>query len=363
MTITSNKNKHLLDLRRDRIPEDRDLEEGLRLNRNERVDSWPKDFLVEVFKNKPDYYLSIYPDLSPLYKKISNFCNVKEDNLLVTSGIDGALKTIWEVSTKESDSVGVLGPTYAMYGVYSRIFKTALTEISYDPHTLKLKWKDLIDFIKSKPKVVFIPNPNQPIEDNLDLNQIADVTKRAKDSGTLIVMDEAYFLFGAETAIDLIEEHHNLVVTRTFSKGFGVPSIRTGFIASNEENMNIISKTRFAHEANALNTAVVEYLLDNYEIVDAYIKQVIESRNSLREKIRAIGLNCFGEKANYLLIDLVSNEACKNVERFLKENLIYVKANFPSPWDQYILITVGPEVLMDRFFNKLKLAKDFLNNN
>ena len=217
MTITSNENKHLLDLGRNRIPEDRDLEEGLRLNRNERVDSWPKDFLMEVFKNKPDYYLSIYPDLSPLYKKISNFCNVKEGNLLVTSGIDGALKTIWEVSTKESDSVGVLGPTYAMYGVYSRIFKTVLTEITYDPHNLKLKWKDLIDFITSKPKVVFIPNPNQPIEDALSRDQLATIAERTKNNNTLFVVDEAYYMFGGETGISLLREFDNVIILPSIS--------------------------------------------------------------------------------------------------------------------------------------------------
>ncbi len=223
---------------------------------------------MKDFAEKPDYFLSIYPDLTPLYRKISNFCSLKEENILVTSGIDGALKTIWEVSTRKSDKVGVLGPTYAMYSVYSKIFQTSLTEITYDPETLRLKWNDLIDFIKLKPKVIFIPNPNQPIEDNLDLNKIEELTKKAKDLETLIVIDEAYFLFGADTAIDLVNNYDNLVVTRTFSKGFGVPSIRTGFIASNEENMTIFSKTRFAHEANALNTAVVEYMLEYYEIVD-----------------------------------------------------------------------------------------------
>ena len=360
MSIISNKNQHLLNLKRNRIPEDRNLTEGLRLNRNEKVDVWPKDFLMKVFEEKPDYFLSIYPDLTPLYKKISNFCSLKEENILVTSGIDGALKTIWEVSTKKSDKVGVLGPTYAMYSVYSKIFQTSLTEITYDPETLRLKWNDLINFIQLKPKVVFIPNPNQPIEDNLDLNKIEELTKKAKDSGTLIVIDEAYFLFGADTAIDLVNNYDNLVVTRTFSKGFGVPSIRTGFIASNEENMNIFSKTRFAHEANALNTAVAEYMLDHYEIVDSYIKQVIESRDSLKEKIRSLGIKCYGKKANFILIDLVSSDICRQTEAFLKENFIYVKSNFPKPWDKYILITVGPEHLMDRFFQKLKLVKEKL---
>ena len=60
---------HLKGIKRLRIPENRDLENGLRLNRNEKVDVWPQNFLSNIFSQKSDYYLSVYPDLSNLYKK------------------------------------------------------------------------------------------------------------------------------------------------------------------------------------------------------------------------------------------------------------------------------------------------------
>ena len=64
--------------------------------------------------------------------------------------------------------------------------------------------------------------------------------------------------------MDLVRKYENVVIARTFSKGFGVPSIRLGYLISNADNMNVLSKTRFAHESNALSNAVAEYLLDNY---------------------------------------------------------------------------------------------------
>ena len=154
-----------------------------------------------------------------------------------------------------------------MCHVYSKIFNTNLTEIQYLPENRKLDWEQLYDFIDTKPRILFLPNPNQPIEDTLSIEQIDDLAKRTKINDTLLVIDEAYYYFGADTALQLTDQYKNLVVMRTFSKGFGVPSIRLGYMVSNEENIEFFAKTRFAHETNALSATVAEYLLDHFEII------------------------------------------------------------------------------------------------
>ena len=176
--------------------------------------------MSNIFNQKSDYYLSVYPDLSNLYKKISQHIFIDESKILVTSGIDGAMKTLWEVICQPGDRIGVPGPTYAMYYVYSKIFNTNLTEIQYLPENRKLDWDQLNDFIDSKPRILFLPNPNQPIEDTLSIEQIDDLAKRTKINDTLLVIDEAYYYFGADTALQLTDQYKNLVVMRTFSKGF-----------------------------------------------------------------------------------------------------------------------------------------------
>jgi len=348
------------DIQRIRIPENRNLEEGLRLNRNERVDIWPKDLLAKIFADKPAYFLSIYPDSSGLYKKLSNHIGVDESKIMLTSGMDSGIKILWEIMTEPGDHVGVPGPTYAMYYVYSRIFQTKLTQLDYIPATLKLNWKQLNEFIDSKPIMLFIPNPNQPIEDPLSVDQIADIAERTRQNNTLFVIDEAYYMFGSETAIDLIDEYENLVVLRTFSKGFGVPSIRLGYMVSNEENMNVLTKTRPAHESNSLRNSVGEYLLDHYDVVDEYVKEVIEGRTYVKEELAKLGIKSNGEVSNYLLIDLTSPEMCQQAVSFFAEKLIYVKGNFTNPWDKYISITVGPKEIMARFIYVMKEAVETL---
>ena len=185
-----NRKFHLKDISRIRIPEDRDLDNCLRLNRNERVADWHKGFLREVFDSKPDYLLNVYPNSDSIYKKLSEYLKLDKDQILLSSGMDGAFKAIWETVTDPGDHVGVPVPTYAMYHVYNKIFDTKLTQINYDSYTLKLKWNELDKFIESKPHILFIPNPNQPVEDPLSIDQIAEISKSSIDSnGDLIFLD------------------------------------------------------------------------------------------------------------------------------------------------------------------------------
>mgnify|MGYP001173667138 CR=1 FL=1 len=345
---------HLINLPRVRIPENRDLDESLRLNRNERVKSWDKDLLEKIFSDKKSNFLCVYPDLSNIYTKLSNYLGVNEEEILITSGIDGGIKTLFEIVTEPGDTIGVLAPTYAMYSVYSKIFQTQLTEVSYDPETLKLNFEDLDDLIKKKPKIIFLPNPNQPVEFTLEIHQIEEIAKQTEKNKTLLVIDEAYFGFGSESSVKLINKFKNIVVARTFSKGFGMPAIRLGFLISNKKNMEILSKTRFAHEVDALNIAVGEYILDNIHIVEEYNLQVIESREDSKLKLKDMGINSYGQKGNYLFIDLETKEKCQKIVNTLLEQKIYVKSNFNEPWEKYILITLGPIKEMSRFFSVLR---------
>ena len=169
--------KELSFIKRLRIPENRDLKNGLRLNRNERVDNFEKSILEKIFKKVKNYDLGKYPDHQVIYESLSKFLKLKKENVLISSGSDGSIKSIFEIFLSKNDKVAVLSPTYAMYQVYSDIFKTKLIKIGYNKD-YKLNRKQLIDIINRKNiKVLFIPNPNQPIEDIISKNEMTKLCK------------------------------------------------------------------------------------------------------------------------------------------------------------------------------------------
>ena len=340
--------QYLRGIQRIRVSEGRDLGAGLRLDRNERVDAWPDDFLIDVMAAQPSYFLSVYPESGPLIEKIASFHGIRPTQVLLTAGIDGGIKTLFEVMTAPGDLVVTVDPTYAMYQVYARLFQVELGLVGYQSD-FSLDIAGLNDLIAQHPTMIFLPNPNQPVESSLTLEDISDLAARCADANVLFVVDEAYHLFGADTAVSLIDGFPNVVVARTFSKGFGVPSIRLGYLLSSEENMEVLAKTRFAHESNALSNAVAEYLLDHFDIVEDYNGRVVESRDQIAKDLAARGIPTHGSNGNFLLLDLGSEERAIGFVRSLRDNAVYVKGPWREPWNRYVSITIGPLSTMQRF--------------
>lgn len=353
-----NKNQHLVNINRLRVSEGRDLENGLRLDRNEKVDNWDPDLINQVLKSKPACFNSTYPEITNLYKKLSNHLSVDEAQILVTSGIDGSIKNLLEVACNVGDNIAVFSPTYAMYQVYCDIYKLNLFPINYT-NDYKIEKKDLDNFLESNPSILFIPNPNQPIESCLSIDEIRILAKKCSEKKCIIVLDEAYYLFGSQSSIPLLKEFDNLIVMRTFSKGFGAPSIRVGMTIANKNIMDIISKPRLAHELSSVSIAVAEYLVDNFDIVQKNCSEVINSRNFLSSELKKLNLEVHGNNGNYLLISFNSNDQASRVVEHLREHKIYVKGPWKDPWSKCITISVGPKKIMKKFLDQIQI---FLGN-
>lgn len=344
------KKEYLRKIQRVRIPENRDLQFGLRLDRNEKVDNWPEDFMTNVLKSKERSFFSTYPDSSALYKKIAKHLSVSEEQVLVSSGIDGCIKTIFEILIEPENLLGVFAPTYAMYDVYSKIFRAKMYHIGYSNH-FQPNWEDLDDFLRQNPQILFLPNPNQPIESCFSRDELRNLAKRCLDENCLFVVDEAYHYFGADSAIPLVKEFENVVVMRTFSKAFGIPSARIGYMVSTFENMELLSKTRIAHETNSISIAMAEYLLDNFNIVHDYTVAINNSREYVLSELRKLGIIARGDYGNYLLLCLSSSQYAQALVKYLRDKKVYVKGPWKEPWDTCITITLGKKELMEKFIS------------
>ena len=323
--------KELSFIKRLRIPENRDLKNGLRLNRNERVDNFEKSILEKIFKK------------------------VKKENVLISSGSDGSIKSIFEIFLSKNDKVAVLSPTYAMYQVYSDIFKTKLIKIGYNKD-YKLNRKQLIDIINRKNiKVLFIPNPNQPIEDIISKNEMTKLCKICNKKKILLVVDEAYYMFGAPTAASLIKKFNNIIILRTFSKSLGIPSVRFGFILANKKIISIMNSYRLSYESNFLTDTVVKYFIDNFQIIKNYINKVKIGREYVRNECKKLGFNVIGKYSNFLLIDFRNNLLKKKLIKKLNNKKIYVKSNYTGILQNTILVTCGSKQIMKKFIKTLKV--------
>ena len=347
-------NQHLLKFDRVRMGIGRDVINGLRLDRNEKVDNWPKNFYKKVFHKLPSSFWSTYPDNNGIYQKLSRFLKVKEDQILISSGMDGSISHIFNFLTKPGDNVGVLSPTYAMYYVYSKIFKIKLFKFE-NYRNLNLQFhNDFKIFLKKKPKILFIYNPNQPIENYFSLDELEKIILKCQKIKCLVVIDEAYYMFGSKSSMKLLKKYSNLIVLRNFSKAFGVASARIGITVSSNKIMKLLSNARPAHEIPAPSIAVGEYLLDSIHLVKKSAKDVVVGRNYCKKELLKLNIKCKGSYGNYLLIDLKDKITKSSICKNLKINKIYIKNFNDKVLENYILITVGPVSSMKKFVKILK---------
>ena len=112
-------------------------EDFLRLEKNERVTSFEKNFVKNLKKQITSYHLTSYPELGKVYSNLSKYLGVNKSNLVLTGGADLAIKNCFEVFIRPNDKVITLTPTFAMIDLYSRLFEAKQIKFSYD-RNLKL---------------------------------------------------------------------------------------------------------------------------------------------------------------------------------------------------------------------------------
>ena len=345
------KYRHLYDLPRIRVPEPDAGPKELRLHRNEKPDNWPKDLLERIFNSVPETLLQRYPDTGPLYAKLADFLGIPSERLLLTSGVDEAIRVIITLTCEPGDTFAVAWPGYAMYDVYARMFQCELAPIIYTPDHFMTP-AELGAKVPAGSKVLFLPNPSQPVENCFDIDGLSEIASFCLERGMMFAVDEAYYFFGAPSAIPLTESFDNVLVMRSFSKAFGAASLRLGYVVGSQKALTPLAALRLAHEANGLSLHAASVLLDCFDShVKPSIDSICEGRDYLRRKVAEHGFTVWGDVSNYVVIDLVSNERMLMVTKALETEAIYVKGGLPAPLDHHILVTCGPKDVMAQFFD------------
>jgi len=326
--------------------------EVLEMHRNARIDFYPIEIEEKIRADLSLSSLNRYPDVEKLYEGLAQFHQMDRQKLLITSGIDGGIKTVFEMCTKPDSKILVLAPTYGMYYAYSAAYETQMLTVTSDPQTLEISIEALLAAMNDEIDILFLPNPHEPIENVFELKALDRIMQKAQQHEILVFIDEAYYMFGAPTAIEMVDRYDNLIVARTFSKGLGLPAIRLGYLIANPALITYLESKRFAHEVNSLTIDIALWAMNNSEIFETYIDELCSSRDWLIERLHEMGLRTHGNKSNTILIDLQSSERADSVSALLYERDILVRGHLPDPVRQYILVTVGSREKTEQFFEQ-----------
>src|SRR5581483_5133460 len=143
------------------------------------------------------------------------------DHLYLTSGSDAALRMLFQAFVRPGDRIVMADPTYAMYSLYTQIFQAVAVPINYGSN-LRVDLNELIKQIRKKPRVLVWANPDQPTGAVLPMDALLQLAESTRRSGTLLIIDEAYYPFHPISAQKLVLQFEHIAILRTFSKAFGL---------------------------------------------------------------------------------------------------------------------------------------------
>ena len=321
----------------------------LRLDFNENtVGCSPK--VVEFLKTRiNEEHLAVYPEYAEAKRELAaHFC-VAENGMLLTNGTDEAIQLLINTFVNDDDEVIILKPSYAMYKFYAELAAAKVREVNYRDGSLEFPLEELIGAIHSGTRAVLIANPNNPTGTAVGLDGIERILKEARDA--IILIDEAYFEFFGSTALRFIAEYSNLFVSRTFSKAYGMASMRLGCLFSNATNIAAVHKAQSPYSVNMLAAVAAGVAIRDTEYISNYVGEVLAARDLLYAELRKLRIPFYSSEGNFVLVRF--GERAAEVCQKLRANGTLVRdRSYELPG--CVRVTVGTREQTQQFLTELE---------
>ena len=321
----------------------------IKLNTNESPFPPPAAVTKAVTHESGRLQLYSDPDLTGLVNKLSEVYNVKPENVIATNGSDEVLNFAFMAYTDKETKVAFPNITYGFYSVFAKLHGADFQEIPLK-EDFSVDYRDYLGINKT----IFIANPNAPTGLVLTLDEIREILR--SNPNNVVVIDEAYVDFGAESAVPLIYEFDNLLVTGTFSKSRSLAGARLGFGFASAEIIKDLNTIRFSTNPYNVNRMTLAAGIASLE-EDGYnrdnCQKIINTRERVKAELEALGFDVLPSKANFFFARKEGYEG-QALYLALKEKGVLVRHFDKDLIRDYLRITVGSDEQMNVFLGKLK---------
>ena len=327
----------------------------IKLNTNENPYS-PSEKVIEKIKSMSLKDLKLYPDpdVSELRKVIAEYFSQKIDEritkeqIFVGNGSDEVLALIFMTFFNKGDKVYYPDITYSFYPVYADLFDLKEVKIP-----LNKNFEIEIDKYFGVDGHIIITNPNAPTSIALKLEEIEEIVK--KNPNQLVVVDEAYIDFGAESAVKLVNKYDNVLVVQTFSKSRSFAGMRLGYAISSGNIIEGLNRLKFSFNSYTIDRISIEAGIESFKDDDYFIKinaKIIETRKKTVKKLKELGFKVLNSSANFIFISH-NKVFAGDLYKQLKDNGILVRYFAKNRIDNYLRVTIGTDKDMEIFIEKL----------
>lgn len=289
------------------------------------------------------------PDASELKQAIAKQQAIPVEHVFVGNGSDEVLAHIFKAFFVQDKPILYPDITYSFYPVYSQLFET---ETKIVP--LNDDFEIVVDDYKQANGGIIITNPNAPTSIALGLSALEEILQANPDS--VVVIDEAYVDFGAESAVKLVEKYENLVVCQTTSKSRSLAGLRVGFAIAQPHLIAALEAVKNSFNSYPIDRFAIAAAVASFEdqaYFEAQNCKVIASREKLVSQLSEMGFKVLPSSANFIFASFPNKDAGELANALRERGIIVRYFNKPRI-NQFLRITVGTDVQNQRLVDTLK---------
>lgn len=316
----------------------RSVLDGLLLDFNERTMITSASAAIT---DKPQ----LYPEYFDLTTKIATYAGVPSNMIMITNGTDQAIDIIFRTFADRDDTVVIPEPTFAMYRQFAQVNGNQIVSPLYKSGTLAYPVEAILEVIDDGVKLIVVCSPNNPTGTLASRPDIERIAKKATNA--IVYIDEAYFEFSGETAVNLIDTYPDIIVSRTFSKAFGLAGLRIGYIIAQANYIKELLKVRGPYDVNQLAARAASLALDEQPGTKQYVSEVMrKAKPAVEAFFKQKNIPFYPSSGNFILFKPAD---AKQTAEILRQNGILVRPQSKPGVENTLRLTIGSVNQMERF--------------
>jgi histidinol-phosphate aminotransferase len=322
----------------------------LRLDFNENTVGCAPQIVRALRRALTPEMLTRYPEYGESRATLAGYFGVKPEELLLSNGSDDAIKAICDAFVDPGDVLLVPAPTFPVYEFFHNVAGGAVERVRYDEQ-FRLPLERLVSAINKKTRWVALASPNNPTGTEISKPNLRTLLEAAPR--VLVLVDEAYYDYSGETVLPWIRKYENLLVTRTFSKAFGLAALRMGFTFGNPELVEVMHRVQNPFQVNSLALVAASIAIQHEGHVKRYVAQVRANRERVYRWLECRGIPYVRSSANFILTR-VGERAPEIAQRLRAAGILVRDWSYDPHLKGYLRFTIGSRAHTRRLLEELE---------
>ena len=318
----------------------------------------PSPKVIEILETKKfNNELNRYPEIdgSSLRKAISKNFSIDSNRVILGSGSDEVLLFAALAFCQDGDEILHASHGFEMYSIVSKVVGAVPKKIEEDEN-FNLNIENLINQTSEVTKVIYIASPNNPTGTYLSRDKLVKLMNNISKN-IIVVIDGAYVEYVEKDDYDqgfgIVDEFENIILTRTFSKAYGLAALRVGWCYTSQKIANIINKIKPPFNTTTISQSLAIKALEDKEHILNSVRLNSEIKTRFEKELKLLNIKTRKTEGNFTLIETSVDEAEKISTHLMNDGIIIRRLNsYNLP--NFLRISIGTEDEMNTTIESLK---------